>query len=79
MKGVCQCCGVFQSVEVFCSALGPISIAYCKRCIQFGAEPEWLVKSVLEDTGGWENVADWVRDVIVPAGPGVYVFADQIL
>ena len=79
MKQPCECCGVFQSIGVYSSTLGPISLAYCKRCIQFGAEPLWLVEFTLDSIGGWKNAAEWLRYITIPIGPGQYIFADQYI
>lgn len=78
---ICDCCGVFKTIGVASSTLGPISFAYCKRCLQFGAEPFWLVKGfVYEMCNGWDTVSPALKETLtVPIGPGIYIFADQII
>ena len=57
----CQVCNNEPAVSVACSALGAMSLAYGKRCGAMGLEPVDLVQLVVNDCGGWENVADWLR------------------
>ena len=76
---ICDCCKIFKSIGVASSCLGPISFAYCKKCLQFGAEPEDLIEYVIDTNGGWEHTAEWVRYITVPIGPGIYIFADQLI
>lgn len=37
--GKCQVCDKNDAIGVACGACGPISIAYCRECLQAGAEP----------------------------------------
>lgn len=37
--GKCQVCKKNDAIGVACGACGPISIAYCRECLQAGAEP----------------------------------------
>jgi hypothetical protein len=80
MKQPCECCGIFKSVGVASSGLGAISLAYCKYCIMFRAEPESLVRFTVHNMNrGWENTAPWVRYITIPVGPMQYIFADQLI
>jgi len=76
---ICDCCGIFGTVGVASSRLGAISFAYCKKCLQFGAEPEFMIRYIVEINGGWNKIADWVRCITIPIGPGIYIFADQLI
>lgn len=62
---VCQVCGGGSGEEalgVAGSTLGPVSFAYCRPCLEQGAEPcRPLRLLVLWDCGGLEGCAEWVR------------------
>lgn len=42
----CNVCGA-PAIGVCCGSCGPISFAYCKECLEFGAEPYWALVAYL--------------------------------
>lgn len=67
----CDCCGKPESVGVCSSALGPISLSYCRECAVRHAEPAWLVVTTYCCTGG--DLADWVLDNMTTVVDGDYL------
>lgn len=64
--GQCDVCGKkTEQIHVRASALGPVSFGYCKKCLEIGAEPYSSLKTILEITKSWENVAPWAKEVIL--------------
>jgi hypothetical protein len=71
----CDVCQRERDVSVCSSGLGPLSLAYCAECGGHYAEPEWLLRVTLEETGG--AVADWVRRSIFAYRDGEYIPWDE--
>lgn len=61
---ICDVCEKAEAIGVACSALGGITLAYCKECAEAGLEPPGLAKAVLEQSGGYDGLADWIKPII---------------
>jgi hypothetical protein len=64
----CDVCGA-PSVGVACSALGPVSFAYCGECAACGAEPYGATVGMVAMMGasGLEALAEWFHPVLYAA------------
>lgn len=60
---MCEICNKNESKGVCSSQLGGISYAYCQECLDRRAEAKEMIEVTLEINGGWENTADWVKDL----------------
>ena len=60
----CDCCETKDVAGVVSSSLGPISFAYCKECLSANAEPEFMVRGMMDDCDDLDGVAVWVKDNI---------------
>jgi hypothetical protein len=58
----CECCNLDKEVWVCSSSLGPLSLAFCRECLDHKAEPEWLFRMTLDDVGA-DYIAPWVRQL----------------
>ena len=65
IKPHCDCCDRDTAkTYVRSSALGPMSIAYCLRCLTERAEPEWGFHYMYDMVGTrGEGLADWVKNL----------------
>ena len=63
IKPHCDCCNRDTAkTYVRSSALGPMSMAYCLRCLTERAEPEWGFHYMYDMVGTrGEGLADWVK------------------
>ena len=59
--GLCDVCGLEPAVGVACSAIGPMSFAYGRQCLELGTEQFGLLKGIYDDCGG--VVVDWFMDI----------------
>jgi len=59
----CEICEVNKSIGVFSLSLGPMSMRYCKRCVEEKAQPKWAVAWTVDNIGGIDNLADWAKDL----------------
>ena len=55
----CDCCQREGVVGVASSCLGAISFAWCRPCLDHGAEPAWMLMFTFQMTEG--QCAEWVR------------------
>jgi hypothetical protein len=64
--GKCQVCDKNDAIGVACGACGPISIAYCRECLQIGAEPFDILAAYLGCAGitSFDSVQDAYRPII---------------
>jgi hypothetical protein len=62
-----------KAVGVVCSLIGVLSQAYCKKCLENCAEPKYLVDMEIELCGGYDKVADWVKDTVFVLHEGEYI------
>jgi hypothetical protein len=54
----CDCCG--QPAVGVASSCMPISFAYCKNCLNYGAEPEFIFAYHYDEVSqDGEGLADW--------------------
>ena len=61
MDLICEVCKENPAKGVASSSCGPISVAYCDRCLSYNAEPYWLIANTLECIGGIQNLAPWAQ------------------
>lgn len=62
--GKCQVCKQRESVGVFSSVMGPVSVAYCERCLEKCIEPYELVVGALMGIDSEHDLADHIRPVV---------------
>jgi hypothetical protein len=74
MQLTCEVCKENEAIGVASSCLGPMSNAYCKRCLEHQAEPLWMFECTLEEVG--EEVAEWVKQLTTYID-GTYVTWDE--
>lgn len=70
MDGKCDVCGKEAKTVVCASSMGPISLAYCKDCLENAAEPYSLMAAYIACAGEWPNditpeAQVWVRRLLV--------------
>ena len=58
----CDICGR-PAKGVASSTLGAFSYAICQDCLTNNAEPEDILRGVVEDCGG--DVCDWVKELMI--------------
>ena len=54
-KGTCDVCGKQTDVAVCCSSCGPISLAYCRSCLEGELEPYGIMLSYIAGAGHWPD------------------------
>lgn len=57
----CDVCGRGGVVGVASSALGPVSWAYCRECLNKPADVACMFAATIDGCNGSANVADWVK------------------
>jgi hypothetical protein len=55
----CDVCGTGKSIGVACVPAVPISVAYCKKCLNHGAHPYGILRTNVALCGGREHCAPW--------------------
>lgn len=86
-KPTCQVCNQKESIGVACSALGPISLAYCKDCAENHAEPLGLTFSTMQLIvgGGYSAaevdaaIAEWFKQGVKVYHEGKYLSWNEYL
>lgn len=58
---ICTVCGR-SAIGVASSVLGAMSFAYCKECLEQGAEPLPMLTFVINDVGE-QDIAEWVKEL----------------
>ena len=59
----CEVCEIGEPIGVAAMTIGAMSIRYCKKCHEQGAEPKWAVQWMVEDSGGYDKLADWAKEI----------------
>ena len=54
-KGRCDVCGKQTDVAVCASSCGPISLAYCRSCLEAGLEPYGIMLAYISGAGHWPD------------------------
>lgn len=54
-KGTCDVCGKQTDVAVCSSACGPVSLAYCRSCLEGGLEPYGFLVAYISGAGEWPD------------------------
>lgn len=72
----CQVCAESEAEGVACSGLGPISFAYCRECLDKGAEPEGMFACTAEMCG--TDVADFVKGMTTFKDGGYVTWGEWI-
>lgn len=62
----CDICGE-PAIGVACSTLGPMSFAYCKTCLNDGAEVPSIIAYTIAACGGRDKVGPFVLNLIEPS------------
>ena len=53
--GTCDVCGRKTKVAVCASTMGPVSHAYCQKCLSAGAEPYNFMAAYIACVGTWPD------------------------
>ena len=51
--GKCEVCGKETQVVTAAASMGPMSLSYCKDCLNAGAEPYWVILAHVSSAGYW--------------------------
>ena len=54
-KGTCDVCGKQADDAVCASSCGPISLAYCRSCLEAGLEPYGIMFAYISGAGHWPD------------------------
>ena len=54
-EGRCDVCGKQTNVAVCASSCGPISLAYCRSCLEAGLEPYGIMLAYISGAGHWPD------------------------
>jgi hypothetical protein len=74
---ICRGESEHPALGVACSSLGAISFAMCRRCVQNQAEPFDFLRDTINECGGLDQCAAWVRN-LTTWKDGRYVRAEDI-
>lgn len=61
---ICDVCGERQAVGVAAVPGVPISVAYCKLCLQANAHPLYVLIGNTALCGGFDQCADWWQGMV---------------
>lgn len=64
-KGTCDVCGKQTDVVVCSSSCGPISLAYCRSCLESKLEPYGIMLSYIAGVGHWPDDVNPVHQELV--------------
>lgn len=53
--GKCDVCGKETKVAVCASTMGPVSLSYCEKCLENGAEPYDFMTAYIACAGMWPD------------------------
>ena len=81
--GKCDVCGKETMVADCASTMGPVSLSYCKDCLESGAEPYSFMASYIACAGEWPDdirpeVQERVRRLLVFHGKTETEFAEDV-
>jgi hypothetical protein len=76
-KLICEVCKKNEAVGVASSAVGPVSLAYCKTCLDWMADALWVIASSVYCCDGPEHMAEWFWDMRT-FRDGLYISAAQV-
>lgn len=60
----CDVCGE-PAVGVACSSTGPVSFAYCSKCLRENREPYWAIVASVIGMERLDQVAEWYRPIVL--------------
>lgn len=64
----CNVCNKNEALGVAASPFGPISLAYCRECINAPADAYFIIVNMVASAGGDEaNLNEWARSYIEPS------------
>jgi hypothetical protein len=58
-NNLCECCDKNPSVAVASVAGMPMSIAWCRDCLEAGVSPYWALVANAISIDGMDHAADW--------------------
>ena len=65
--GKCEVCGKETQVVTAAASMGPMSLSYCKDCLNAGAEPYWVILAHVSSAGYWpEDIKPEKQDARLP-------------
>lgn len=77
-KLICEVCKKNEAIGVAsCLSAQPISIAYCRTCLDWDADALWIVVASVFCCNGPENVAGWFW-ALRTFKDGVYLSVAQV-
>lgn len=59
--GTCDVCQRDREVGVASLPFAPMSVAFCRECLEHNAYPLWALHAQYEMVGGPKNAADWFK------------------
>lgn len=62
---LCETCKKNKSIGVACVPGVPYSAAYCQECLEANAHPWGVLVANTACLGGWEEAADWWKDMVL--------------
>jgi len=75
--GTCDVCGKKNEVGVASLPFAPMSVAFCRSCLQAHAYPLWAIHANIEMLGGYEEAADWFKE-LGSFHDGEYIDGDKV-
>jgi hypothetical protein len=63
-KLICEVCNKNEAVGVAGVPGVPISVAYCRECLEANAHPWGIVIANTVCVGGLEHAADWWKEIV---------------
>lgn len=81
--GKCDVCGKETQVADCASTMGPVTLAYCKDCLESGAEPYSFMTAYISCAGMWPDdirpeVQERVRRLLTFHGKTEAEFAEAV-
>lgn len=63
IKGICDVCDREREIGVASLPFMPMSVAFCRECLEKDAYPLWALHIGAELNDGYENTADWFKEL----------------
>lgn len=78
LQGKCDVCGQDKLVGVASLPFAAMSVAFCRDCLKNKAFPLWALHANAEMCGGYENCADWFKE-LASYYKGEYIDGDTVM
>jgi len=81
-KSICEVCNKNESIGVAAVPMVPISVAFCKECMDVNAYPWWVLVANTAIIGGYEKCCkqwqEMVRDTCIHLGRDIQLFHEEV-